>query len=320
MESITIIGLGLIGTSIGLALKQAKVDLEIVGHDSEPEVSHAARKRGAVDKIEWNLPHAVEKSRVVIVATPVVAIEGLFKVLADVLPDGCIVTDTGSTKRQVMEWAGQILPSRVSFVGGHPMAGKDTSGPEAADADLFKGRAYCIVPSVNASETAVASIANMAQTIGAEPFFVDADEHDGLTAAVSHLPLVLSTALVRTTALKPSWKEMSRVAASGFRDVSRLASGNPTMQASICCTNRDNLVRWIDAFSAELKILRDDITGNDEALLAKFKEAKTARDRWLSGEDNRPPAVEFPTFKETMGQTLLGDRLFRPRGQQERRS
>ena len=147
MERITIIGTGLIGTSIGLALKKNGVkNLEIMGHDREPINTSAASKRGAVDKTSFNLPASVEGAKLVIIATPVLAIRDVLEIIGSELEPGTLVTDTGSTKMQVLEWAKELLPPEVHFVGGHPMAGKEQPGPEAADANLFEGAVYAICP------------------------------------------------------------------------------------------------------------------------------------------------------------------------------
>ncbi|MFH1485623.1 MAG: prephenate dehydrogenase/arogenate dehydrogenase family protein [Chloroflexota bacterium] len=316
MQRISIIGLGLIGGSIGMALKQAKLkDVEIVGHDREPSASGKARKRGAVDKTEWNLLSAVADAGIVIIATPVMAIREVMEQIAPRLPEDCIVTDTGSTKANVMEWAEQYLPASVSFVGGHPMAGKEESGVENADPNLFRGRTYCVIPGGKAVASAVQTVVGMVETLGAKPFFLDAPEHDVFVAGVSHLPMVLSAALVSATNRSPSWKEMSKLAATGFRDISRLASGNPEMNRDICVTNQQGVVHWIDAMIRELEEYRRLVSECEEDLGRTFIQVWEARERWLKGVET-PGAeaaafAEIPKASESFAAMIVGDRLAR---------
>ncbi len=135
-RQLTIVGTGLVGASLGLALHQANAGYTVVGHDREHTEAGKAKRKGAVDRAEWNLPAAVETADVVVVATPVQTVEQVFRDLSPYLKPGCIVTDTASTKAKVVEWAEEILPAGVRFVGGHPMAGKETSGAEAAELGL----------------------------------------------------------------------------------------------------------------------------------------------------------------------------------------
>jgi len=315
MARISIIGLGLIGTSMGLGLKKANLkDVEIVGHDREPEAASKARKRGALDKVEWNLFKTIEGASIVILAIPVQAVKEVLTTIGPALPINCLVTDTASTKAMVMQWAGEILPETVNFVGGHPMAGKEASGPEAADADLFRGSTYCVVPSPRASREAVQTVMSIADLLGAKPFFVDAVEHDGFVAAISHLPIVLSSALVSSTMGSASWREMGRLASSGFRDVSRLASGDPVMHRDICVTNRESILRWIDIYIEELKRYKELITGDEKALEGEYARVRDARDRWIyrpKDADYEGYMPEIPSARESLTSMFLGRRFAR---------
>ena len=282
MRRVAIIGLGLIGGSMGLALKKAQgKDLELVGFARRPEVASMALTIGAADRAEADPSSAVKDADVVLIATPAMAVREILTQIGESLPRGCIVTDTASTKKQVMAWAQELLPPSVSFIGGHPMAGKETFGIKAADADLFRGCVYCLIPGENASTEAVNLVTRLVKQIGAKPLFLDALEHDSLVAAVSHLPLLLSTALVTTTTKSPSWPQMARLAATGFRDVSRLASGNPKMSGDICLTNKEPILRWLDEFIAELGKFGRLISKEDKELEQTFLEAREQRQRWL---------------------------------------
>ena len=280
MRRIAIIGLGLIGGSMGLALKKV-ADLELVGFARRTEVASKALSIGAVDRAGGNLLSAVEEANLVIIATPVVAIKEILAQIGERLPQGCIVTDTASTKAQVMGWAEEFLPSSVSFIGGHPMAGKEASGIEAADSALFAGCTYCLVPGRRATAEAINVVEALVGQIGAKPIFLDASEHDSLVAAISHLPLLLSAALVSATTRSPSWPKMAKLAATGFRDLTRLASGNPGMSRDICLTNREPILHWIDEYIKELGEFRRLVSEGGQEMEQAFIRARQGRERWL---------------------------------------
>jgi len=279
---IAIIGLGLIGGSIGLALKQADWQkAEIVGYVRRSELRPMALSSGAVDNVESSLKATVRGADLIIIATPVLTIKDIFSQIAADLPPDSIVTDTASTKVQVMRWAEELLPPRTSFVGGHPMAGKETSGIKAAEADLFHNCVYCLTPATQAKPAAVRTVADMVKTLGATPLTIRADEHDNLVAGISHLPLLLSIALVSATTQSPSWAQMSRLAASGYRDLTRLASGNPEVNAHICLSNQAPIISWIDKFSEELQRLRKFLANGDSEIEKFLVMASEARQKWL---------------------------------------
>lgn len=279
---ISIIGLGLIGGSIGLALKKADwKQAEIIGYARKKEIASLAKKIGAVDRVELDLSSAVKKADLVIVATPILTVKDIFSRIALHLSDGCIVTDTASTKLEVMKWAEQLLPPETYFIGGHPMAGKETSSIKAAVADLFFNCTYCLTPLPKTSGTAIHVIEDMIRALGAKPLIIEAEEHDSLVAGISHLPLVLSVALVLATTENPSWPKMSLLAASGYRDLTRLASGNPEVSAHILHSNQAAIVSWIDTFIEELQKLRKLVKDGSEDIEQVLELANQARQKWL---------------------------------------
>ena len=323
MPKIAIVGTGLIGTSIALGLKQARAqNLELVGTDLERRSRDGAQKRNAFDRIEVAFTAAVRDADIVVLATPVMAMRDVLETIAPHVQQGCIVTDVGSSKRVVLEWAEELLPQSVDFVGGHPMAGKESSGPEAADADLFQGKAYCIIPGAGASNQAVSEVTGLAEALGAVPYFIGAQEHDSYVAAVSHLPFMLSVALVGCTSKSANWGDMAQLASTGYRDLSRLASGDPVMHRDICVTNPEDILAWVDSFIRELyemrRLLAND-EGNDrgpdgEAIRQMFQEASDARAGLLAGAVNpsartQPVAPEIPSFTENLGRMLLGTKI-----------
>jgi prephenate dehydrogenase len=285
---IAIVGLGLIGGSIGLALKRAGSDgVELVGYARRPETADRALQLGAIDRVEGSLASAVDKAALVILATPTMSVKEILSQIGSYLPAGCVVTDVASTKVQVMKWAEESLPPSASFVGGHPMAGKELSGIDVADADLFKGCTYCIVPGRGASDDAVQTIVDLVHKVGARPVFVNAAEHDQFVAGISHLPLILASALVMATTRSPHWSKMSEVAATGYQGATRLASQHPRMNRDICLTNGENIVSWIDDFTRELQRFRGLIAEGDLGLEQAFDRARQARNAWIEEHDKK---------------------------------
>jgi len=287
-QRVAIIGLGLIGGSLGLALHKAKAAQQVVGHDLGKGVSGRARKIGAIDSAYNTLADTVRGADLVIFATPVGAMRALLQESGPHLAPGAVVTDVASTKAQVISWAEEFLPPTVSFVGGHPMAGKEVSGVEAADADLFKNRIYCLTPTPRTRPVAIEKVSAMVEQIGARVRFLEPVEHDGQVAGVSHLPFLASIALVNTVAAGGAWADASLLAASGFRDVSRLAAGSSEMYRDICLTNSDAIARWLDEYIDSLQALRTRIADHDKSLSETFAEAQQVRQQWYTARENEP--------------------------------
>ncbi len=279
---VAIVGLGLIGTSIGLALRRSRPNFEVVGHDREPLAAGQARKMGAVDKTEWNLITACEMANLIVLAIPVSGIRLTLESLAPYLQPGCLLTDTATLKEPVVRWAEELLPDTVSFVGGDPVVDVGGSGPEAASADLFQGALYCLTPSATASPEAVSVVSDLVHILGAKPYFLDAAEHDGLMAGVEHLPAILAAALMQTAAASPSWREMRKLAGGAFQRVTELASDDAALYRDLCLSNGPNVLRWIDALVEKLQQLRTLVAGEDGERLEKvFDEALAVRAKWL---------------------------------------
>lgn len=289
MRQVTIIGLGLIGTSLGLALKQLKTPPRIVGTDVQYDAASHASRAKAVDKVDRSLVDSVEGSDVVVIATPVSTIPSVLKSISSALSAGCVVTDTGSTKREIVRVAQEMLPKTVSFVGGHPMTGKATAGVDEPSASLFLNTVYCLTPTAESPESAVGQVAAMVQEIGASPYFLDPAEHDGLVAGISHLPYLLSASLMRVLATERSWREMSELAAGGFELSTRLAAQNPKIYGDMLASNGDNVVRYLDRLIAELSAARAKLAGSESKLAPDLEAAQNARLTW---EAQRRQATE----------------------------
>jgi prephenate dehydrogenase len=317
MQKISIIGLGLIGSSLGLALRAPGRDVEVIGYDIDSKVHGRAKKEGAVDRSEWRLPDAVRDADIVVLAVPVLAMRDLMSDMAQHLKPGATVTDTASTKRQVMAWAAELLPGTVGFVGGNPLAGGGKTGADHAKADLFTGATYAVLPSVKAPEDCVKSVVAMIERVGAKPFFVDLHEHDTAVAAVSHLPVMLSSALMLAAASSPSWREISRFAADDFKSMTSLAGTDPEVSLGVAASNADMLSHWIDEIIAELSDLQEMIVHESRSdkkgpLMQTLVAAWEARKRYEAGvtmgEIERPA---LPSAGEGMMQMFLGERIAR---------
>ncbi len=289
---VAIIGLGLIGGSIGLALRKAKAAQQVVGYDLSRGASNQARKVGAIDQSYAALADAVRGAELIVLATPVGAMRMLLQNMATSISPGAVVTDVASTKVQVITWAEEFLPPTVSFVGGHPMTGKEMSGVEAADAGLFQKKIYCLTPTINTRPAAIDRVSSFVEALGARVRFLEPAEHDGQVAGVSHLPFVASIALMGAVAEGASWGDASLLAAGGFRDMTRLAAGNPEMYRDICLTNSEAITRWLDAYIRKLGELRTDIATHDRNLGESFAQIQQLRLKWQTSqatvEEQRP--------------------------------
>ncbi|HEU5198480.1 MAG TPA: prephenate dehydrogenase/arogenate dehydrogenase family protein [Ktedonobacterales bacterium] len=285
MQKVLIIGLGLIGGSLGLALRQAsnngdRPPFEITGYDRSVERLQKANQMGAIDYASDALTAAVQDAQIVMLATPALAVHQLLREIAPFLHNGTIVTDSASTKAAVTRWAEDLLPADIPFIGGHPMAGA-TGSLEAARADLFHDATYCLTPGRAATPQAIETLYRIIQALGATPLLIDAATHDRCVAAISHVPFLASVALVEMLTQDTHSDLMSRLASSGFRDTTRLASGDPTMYHDISLTNREAILSWLDAYSEQLQALRQILATADEAgdprLKRFFEQARQQR-------------------------------------------
>src|SRR4051812_15460482 len=258
-ERVAIVGTGLIGASLGLALKRVPAPPSVIGFDQDPKQLRAARGRGALDRHADSLLDAVQGADLVVLATPVRAIESIMREVGNLLPAGTVVTDTASTKGQVVAWAARLLPKRVGFVGGHPMAGKLTAQADGPDARLFQGAIYCLTPDGETDAAALDRVTWLVEAIGAQTYFLEATEHDALVALVSHLPYLLAATLMDDLAMDGAWRELSTLAAGGLIAATALAEGDPKMFGDICLTNRAGIAAALERFTERLATLREQV-------------------------------------------------------------
>jgi len=268
MPTVAVVGLGLMGASFALALKKARAETVVVGSDRNPSVVRKALERGIVETANTDLS-PVEMADVVVLAAPLSAMRELFPKVA-LLAGGRSVTDMASTKADVMEWA---AAEGIDLVGGHPMCGREKSGIDHADASLYEGAPWVLTRDEPA-------ITELVEAVGAHQLVMDAVTHDRLVAGVSHAAFLLSVGYVLALSRRDDWPEASRLAAGGFRDMSRLAAGDPDLYAGVARTNRENLVEALDAVSAELARIRRHLEADDPRLIELFEEARRVRERW----------------------------------------
>lgn len=283
-QRITIIGVGLIGTSLALAVKRANPAAHIVGIDRDGASLDIAKARGAIDVI-GSIKDAAEAD-VIVLAVPVRQLPQLLTALLPLLSPQTIVIDVGSTKQDVIAAARSAMRERIAqFVPCHPIAGREQHGPAAADAALFEGKKVVITPQAENSAETLAAVGALWETTGATVVSMPAATHDAVFAAVSHLPHMLAFAMVHELASRPNAKTLFEHAASGFRDFTRIASSSPEMWRDIAMNNRESLLREFDAFLARAHAMRELVAASDaDALQAFMRVAEEARGYWLSGQ------------------------------------
>ena len=285
-ERVAVIGVGLIGGSFALGLKANGACGSVVGVGRNPENMQVAKARGIVDLIEEDPARAVRDADLILVSTPVAQFEALFARIAPSLSPTAVVMDAGSTKQDVVAAARAGLGAKIAqFVPAHPIAGAEHSGAAAAKADLFVNKRVVLAPQDENPAAYIEKAAAAWQACGARIFRMSAAEHDGVFAAVSHLPHLLAYALVQEFAGRPDSARLFGYAAGGFRDFSRIASSHPEMWRDICVANRAALLAELDRYVEKLGAMRVPLAAGDGPALEQFfTQARDARNRWLAGD------------------------------------
>ncbi len=320
---VAIVGLGIIGTSAGLALHKYAEKVTVVGHDPSPEISSKAKRAGAVDRTEWNLINAVAPADRVILALPVSEIRSTLDAIKGELRPGCVIVDTADVKEPVMAWAAELLPPEVHFVGGHPVVLSDSLETEGARANLFEGKLFCLTPGPNTDGTAVQLAADLAEAMGAKPFFLNAEEHDGLVAGVEQLPSLMAAALMSATSDSAGWQDMRKLAANQFFASTLMVARSGKEAVAAPLANRDNVIHWLDALVAELTSYRDQLAaGETDELVARIDRGLAEGYRWLNATytgnwDAAPNQMtEVPSAGSSLREMFFG-RLRLPGGQKQ---
>jgi prephenate dehydrogenase len=290
-KHITIVGVGLIGGSFALAARRAGIAQRITGWDSK-EVLERAIARGVIDGIEDAFESGgVCEADLVYLAAPVGAILSFLRTRGNAVKTGTIITDAGSTKREICRVAREALPSQVVFVGGHPMAGSHNAGIEHAEADLFRGAPYALVVDNPSAESKRAGrlVEDLVRSIEAKPLKLRAEEHDRVVARVSHAPQLLATALACAIARRRNQADL-RLAGSGFSEMARLAASHWSMWEDICRTNADEIALALDEVIGEMESARASIVSGDfQGVGTAFAEANELMRRARLAENPEGP-------------------------------
>jgi len=277
-----IVGVGLIGGSVARALRECQCVDSIVGTGRDAVHLQRAEQLGVIDAYTTDLAKAVESADVVVIAVPLGAMRSVLSEIKPHLSARTILTDVGSTKQSVIAAVQEVfgeLPA--NFVPGHPIAGTEKSGVEASFAELFQHRRVILTPHADCDKAALNKVTQLWQACGAQVMEMDAQHHDAVLAATSHLPHMLAYALVDTLARMDDSQEIFEFAAGGFRDFTRIASSDPLMWHDICLANREQLVSVMRAFSDDLHRLCDAMEkGDGDFLKETFTRAKNARDKF----------------------------------------
>lgn len=279
-KKVAIIGVGLIGGSLAMAMKQKRMADTIVGIGRGTANLELAMRLGVVDSISVDIESGVSGADLVVVAVPVLKTGETIKKAVSGLTSPCIITDVGSVKKAIIDECEAALPKGITYVPGHPIAGTENSGVEAAMANLYNERVCILTPTSNTPQTDIAKIREMWQEAGSRVVIMDAATHDRLLSAISHLPHMIAYTLVNTVAASGEKNiDFLKYSAGGFRDFTRIASSSPEMWADVCAMNKDNIIGMIENFQRQLETLkRLMVHGDFKGVKANFESAKKIRD------------------------------------------
>lgn len=279
MKKIAIFGVGLMGGSLALCFK-GKPGLEVIGHTNDPAEADKFMKRGVVDRACTSMEEAAEEADFIFLCVPVDVLEPfLRRILQCKLKPGCIISDVGSTKASIAECADKLGRTDVHFIGGHPMAGSERSGVEAASSHLYENAFYVLTPSEGTPEEAYERLAELLRYTKAQIVRVDAHQHDLIAGAVSHLPHIIAVALVNQIAdYNESNPLYESLAAGGFRDITRIASSHPSMWRPILLNNRDVLLKLLSDWNEGIRSFQTMLEQEDgDGIEEQFKRAAQFR-------------------------------------------
>ncbi len=269
-NNVTIIGVGLIGGSLARVLRTKNLAGRITGAGRSRTTLELALKIGVIDCMGQGSAHAVEDADLIILASPVGTFEAIVREIAPHLRPGAILTDVGSVKGALIRQIEGILPPHAQYVPAHPIAGREKSGVAESTETLFQGRRCILTPSARTEHKALESVRDLWTAAGAEVTIMDADLHDKVFAAVSHLPHVAAFAMMSAVAdLNTGTRDYLQFSGAGFRDFTRIAASSPEMWRDICLMNRDNLVQMIDRYVSSLNRFKRDIAAGDGTRLEK---------------------------------------------------
>lgn len=284
MRNVAIIGLGLIGGSLGLALRKAgEGSVRVTGYARKPETAKLAMALGALDQIAETEATAVSEADFVFLCSPVLSMLPLAEQIIPCMKRGAVLTDVGSTKAWLGEEVRRRMKPGIFFIGAHPMAGKEKNGIQAADKGLFDKRWFLLTPDESVPAAVVEELSDLIKLTGAKIAVMDEHIHDRRTAVISHVPHVVAAALVHLLDKDASPRETGRFVGGGFRDTTRIASSDADMWADICMTNQENISHCLADVEKILRDVRGLITkGDRDAVREYFLTAKARRDVLMS--------------------------------------
>jgi prephenate dehydrogenase len=317
--TITIVGLGKRGSSIGLALRAPELDFQVIGHDKEAVVAKKARSLGAVHTTAWNLISACETADVIILTIPFDQVEPTLKAIGQDIREGCVVLDTSPYTLPGLHWAEQHLKSGAHLVGialgRNPEHMQDqTHGPDGARADLFANSPCCIMPAATVNPAAVKTAQDIALLLKADPYFLDPAEFDGVSTAVHLMPALTAAALIAPATASPGWREMQRLSSTHLLNLSEPLEDGGAALAQAAMLNKASTLNWLDITLTGLQMIRSWVAEeNSAALTEQLEMALKMRDEWLAAWrlnrwERNSTAAEIPAAGGLFGQ-LLG---FRP--------
>ncbi len=315
---LTIIGMGQIGTSVGLALAEESERIFRMGHDREIGIARRAEKLGALDKVSINLLAAVENADLVLLALPVDQIQETLELIKDELKPAAVVMDTGPAKQTVATWAAELLPEERYYVGLTPVLNPVylhdiDSGTEAAHPDLFRDGLVGIVSPPGVPSEAIKLAADLTRLLGANPLFADPLEMDGLVAATHILPQLMAAGLLNSTVDQPGWHEGRKIAGRSYAEVTApvMYASEPSTLTTAAMLNRDNVIRVLDGAVAALNAIRGDLLSEDSKTLdERLNRAREGRRTWLNARlaanwaAEETATVEAPTASEVFGRFI----------------
>ncbi len=280
IKKLTVIGVGLIGGSLALALRKAGAVEQVSGYSRNQYTRQEAKDLGIIDIAADSIQQAVAGADMIFVAVPMGAMQSVLSEIAQYAPIDAVITDGGSAKMEVVKAAEQGLTDSINrFVPGHPIAGTERSGPSAAFAELYQDHRVVLTPTEKTDKQALEKVRAMWQVAGADVFDMDVEHHDTVLAATSHIPHVLAFNLVGMLSERDDCDEVLRYAAGGFRDFSRIASSDPVMWRDICLTNKQAVLNLLKQYQQDLAKIEMAIENQDgDYLIDVFSRAKQARD------------------------------------------
>ena len=310
MNKITLIGLPPVTLSMGLKLKELGLNnLEITGSCNDASTLNIAKKMGAIDKAIRNLKEAVENSKIIVIDSNINETIELIGAISHIIEADAVITDTGIIKKPIVKYVSENIKKEIQFIPARPLIKNDISKLEDSNPKIFKDINYCIFPDKKTDPNSLQLLVDLVENLEAKPNFMDINEYDSYAAAMSILPIIMSSAFVTSTTTKESWREMFNIATSEFEISSRYASQDPKSNLDYALANTEALTNWIDELIKELYIYRNLILEKNDTLLDAFIKSWEERSKWETNSPGFEEHINFPSATETMTSLFVGGKL-----------